>query len=180
MLPKIALTIGDPAGVGPEICLTATADASVRARQCVPVLFGTASVLQRCGELLQRPVPQRIINWAEWPKVCQSLTEPAIVDFPVIDAATLQPGVMNAATGHASYEYIQRRLMQHSLDKSLPSRPRSINKAALHAAGINFSGHTEMFSARTNAAHSCMMQYAPEIVCSFVTTHVGYAMSPRC
>ncbi len=109
MLPKIALTIGDPAGVGPEICLTATADASVRA-QCVPVLFGTASVLQRCGELLQRPVPQRIINWAEWPKVCQSLTEPAIVDFPVIDAATLQPGVMNAATGHASYEYIQRAI----------------------------------------------------------------------
>jgi 4-phospho-D-threonate 3-dehydrogenase / 4-phospho-D-erythronate 3-dehydrogenase len=177
MLPIIALTAGDPAGVGPEICLTAAADASVLAH-CIPVIFGTASVLQRCGELLQRPVPQRIIPWSEWPLVCQSLTEPAIVDFPVIDARELQPGVMNAATGRASYEYIQRAIDAALAQQVAAVTTGPINKMALHAAGINFPGHTEMFAARTNAAHSCMMQYAPEIVCSFVTTHVGYADVP--
>ena len=48
----------------------------------------------------------------------------------------------------------------------------------MHAAGINFPGHTEIFAARTNAARSCMMQYSEEITCTFVTVHVGYHEVP--
>jgi 4-phospho-D-threonate 3-dehydrogenase / 4-phospho-D-erythronate 3-dehydrogenase len=53
-----------------------------------------------------------------------------------------------------------------------------LNKEAMHAAGINFPGHTEIFAARTNAARSCMMQYSEEITCTFVTVHVGYREVP--
>ena len=53
-----------------------------------------------------------------------------------------------------------------------------INKEALHAAGIHFPGHTEIFAQRTATTRWCMMQYSEEITCSFVTVHVGYAEVP--
>jgi 4-hydroxythreonine-4-phosphate dehydrogenase len=53
-----------------------------------------------------------------------------------------------------------------------------LNKQALHAAGVNYPGHTEIFAARTNAPRSCMMQYSEEITCTFVTVHVGYREVP--
>jgi 4-hydroxythreonine-4-phosphate dehydrogenase len=54
-----------------------------------------------------------------------------------------------------------------------------LNKEAMHAAGHNYPGHTEIFAERMNAARSCMMQYSDEITCSFVTVHVGYAEVPQ-
>ncbi|MEZ0274617.1 MAG: 4-hydroxythreonine-4-phosphate dehydrogenase PdxA, partial [Roseimicrobium sp.] len=53
-----------------------------------------------------------------------------------------------------------------------------LNKEALHMAGIDFPGHTEIFAARTHAARWCMMQYSEEITCTFVTVHVGYSEVP--
>jgi 4-hydroxythreonine-4-phosphate dehydrogenase len=177
--PRIVLTMGDPAGVGPELALRALGDAGVR-DGCLPIVFGDAAVLRRCAAVTGLPWPDDIeLRSASADPLSAPITRPTLVDFASIDAATIVPGQCTAATGLASYGYIQA-----AIDAALARRidgvtTGPINKEALHAAGINFPGHTEMFTARTDAARSCMMQYAPEITCTFVTVHVGYAEVPR-
>ena len=53
-----------------------------------------------------------------------------------------------------------------------------INKEALHAAGISYPGHTEIFTDLTHSQHSCMLQYSSEVRCVFATTHVAYSEVP--
>ena len=53
-----------------------------------------------------------------------------------------------------------------------------INKAALHAAGHNYPGHTEIFAERMHVARSCMAFFSDELVCSLVTVHIGYHVVP--
>ncbi len=182
MRPRIALTMGDPAGVGPEICLRALSEPSLR-DVCVPVVFGDAAVLQRCSRQIGLPctaVMQPVATPREsgWSCAVRALTEPTILDLQQIDAEQIIPGVTNAATGAASYAYIQAAIDAVIAGDVAAVTTGPINKEALHAAGINFPGHTEMFAARTASPKSCMMQFSPEITCTFVTVHVGYAEVP--
>ena len=160
-LPRIAVTAGDPAGVGPELCLRLLADERVRG-WCVPVVYGDAGVLHRVAKQL---------GWA---------TPDArdLLDLKAIDAATVEPGRVAAACGAAAYRYFTA-----AIDDALAGRVDAVttaplNKEALHAAGFPFPGHTEILAARTNAERSCMMLTAETITCSLVTVHVGYHEVP--
>ena len=90
----------------------------------------------------------------------------------------LTPGVVSADTGRASFGYIQAAIDAALAGEVAAVSTAPINKEAIHSAGINYPGHTEMFAARTNAVRSCMMQFSPELTCTFVTVHVGYAEVP--
>lgn len=160
-LPRIAITMGDPAGVGPELCVRALAEPSVLAA-CQPVVYGGAAILHAVAERLCLPAPARA----------------AVLDLGQHPLAELTPGVISAATGQAAYAWFIR-----AIDDALAGRIDAItttplNKEALHLAGLRFPGHTEILATRTHAPRSCMMQYSPEITCTFVTTHVGYRDVP--
>lgn len=176
-LPRIALTMGDPAGVGPELSLRALAEPSLR-EVCVSLVFGDAAVLTRCAAVTDLPSPKNIVPFAAWPQSFVALTEPTVIDFGYCDAASLQPGQVSAATGQAAFGYIEAAIAAALAKQVAAVTTGPISKEALHAAGHFFPGHTEIFAARTDAARSCMMQYSPEITCTFVTTHVGYAEVP--
>lgn len=177
-LPRIAITMGDPAGVGPEICLRALAEESLESL-CVPVIVGDAAVLRLASERMCLPLPALIVPDGEAPAaVMGRIDQPAIVDLAAFPVHLLQPGVLSAETGRASFAYINSAIdavLAKTIDAVVTG---PISKEALHAAGIHFPGHTEIFASRTNAARSCMMQYSDEITCSFVTTHIGYAEVP--
>jgi len=160
-LPRIAITMGDPAGVGPELCLRLLRDERVRAL-CVPLVFGSAGVLARVARHLGWPEPDRA----------------AVRDLGAIDADTLVPGAVSAACGRAAYEYVT-----FTIDEALAGRVDAIctgplHKEALHAAGVPFPGHTEILASRTGAPRHCMMLTAEAITCSLVTVHVGYSEVP--
>ena len=178
MPPLVALTMGDPAGVGPELCLRALAEPSLK-EICTPVVFGDADVLQRCAEAVRQPAPGHVIAHAEWTAVRRSLEAPAVLDLRAIDAKSVQPGRTSAATGRASYDYIQAAIDAALADEVAAVTTGPISKEALHAAGIDFPGHTEIFAERCRSDRWCMMQHSPEITCTFVTVHVGYAQVPR-
>jgi 4-phospho-D-threonate 3-dehydrogenase / 4-phospho-D-erythronate 3-dehydrogenase len=172
-LPRIALTMGDPAGVGPELCLRALAEPSLRGR-CIPVIIGDAGVLEACGQKLGLPVPEKRVTVAD----VATLQEPAVASVGVISMNDFTPGQINAATGHAAFTYVNQ-----AIDLALSGAVNAIstaplNKEAMHRAGHHFPGHTEILATRTAAEHSCMMQYAEEITCTFVTVHVGYHEVP--
>lgn len=169
--PRIAVTVGDPAGVGPEVCLRAAADEEVL-EACVPILFGSAEVLRACTERLGLLMPE----------VVESIEEiqdrPAVFDLGGIGIDDFVPGTVSEKTGQASFDWIQGAIDSALAGQVAAVTTGPINKEAIYAAGIRFPGHTEMFAARCDAERSCMMQFSPEITCTFVTTHVGYAEVP--
>ena len=177
-VPRIALTMGDPAGVGPEVCLRALAEPSL-CEVCTPVVFGDAAVLRRCAIQTGLPTPEQVQSRQDWPSLHRWLNVPTVLDLQRIDADRVVPGVVNADTGRASYDYIQAAIDAALAGEVAAVTTGPISKEAIHAAGINFPGHTEMFAARTHAPRSCMMQFSSEITCTFVTTHVGYLEVPR-
>lgn len=169
--------MGDPAGVGPEVCLHLLADAKI-AQECTPVLFGDLSILQRVGTATNLPLPSTVISLGQLQEQPSAVSQPTIVDLKLLGADDVQPGITNAVTGRAGYTYVDRAIDSALAGHVAAVSTAPLNKEAMHAAGINFPGHTEIFAARTNAARSCMMQYSEEITCTFVTVHVGYQEVP--
>jgi 4-hydroxythreonine-4-phosphate dehydrogenase len=103
---------------------------------------------------------------------------PTIVDWQAVDSAAVRPGVVSAATGRAGFTYVDRAIDAALAGQVAAVSTAPLNKEAMHAAGIKYPGHTEIFADRTQAARSCMMQYSEEITCTFVTVHVGYREVP--
>ena len=171
--PLIAVTMGDPAGVGPEVCLQLLANESVR-EIATPVIFGDARLLARCARQTGLPAPKRIISEIEWAEACTSIDEPAVLDLFGFNAEDFTPGVVSARTGAAGYRYVEKSI-EAALAKQVASVATApLNKEALHAAGIMYPGHTEMFAEKMQAERSCMTFFSEEMICSLVTVHIGY------
>lgn len=177
MKPRIAVTMGDPAGVGPEICLRLLADAEVAA-YCTPIVFGDAQLLRRVATHLQLPMCETILDAAQGAGPLRDVTTPAIYDLQAIDAAAVVPGKIAAVCGRACYDYIIAAIRAAEAGHVDAISTGPINKEALHAAGVNYPGHTEIFADETDSARICMMLTSEEITCGFVTTHVGYGEVP--
>jgi 4-hydroxythreonine-4-phosphate dehydrogenase len=176
-LPRIAVTMGDPAGVGPEICLRLLADPGI-SRECVPVIFGDAGVLGRVADAIGVPFSAPVIAKSEWARASRGLSAPSVLDLKCIEADAVKPGIMSAACGDAAFRFVIASIeagLRGEID-AVSTAP--LNKEALHAAGHKYPGHTEIFAERLKADRSCMMQYSEEITCSFVTVHVGYSEVP--
>ncbi|HTS16208.1 MAG TPA: 4-hydroxythreonine-4-phosphate dehydrogenase PdxA [Verrucomicrobiae bacterium] len=175
--PVLGLTLGDPAGIGPELCARALREQAVL-EACVPVLFGDAGVMKRLAQT-GFPVPDcRTVSLAEWDKG-GVISEPMIVDCAAIDADSLRVGAIAPACGKAAFIYIEqaiRAAMARRIDGVVTA---PVHKEALRLAGVPYPGHTEIFTALTGAKRSCMMLRSDVLTVSMVTTHIGYAEVPR-
>ena len=105
-LPRIAITIGDPAGVGPELALRAAADHELN-RLCTPLIFGDEELLIRVADACGFDAPPASCCGQQHPPKCRHLAEPTIVDLQAVDAQDVTPGEVNAATGRAAYRYLE-------------------------------------------------------------------------
>jgi 4-hydroxythreonine-4-phosphate dehydrogenase len=176
-LPRIAITMGDPAGVGPEVCLRLLADDAI-ARVCAPLVFGDAGILERVSRAANLPLGASAIDLETWRHHPEATTQPTIVHIEALGRYQVEPGVIGAETGRAAYAYIDQAIEAALAGQVAAVTTGPLNKEALHAAGIRFPGHTEIFAQRTGAGRWCMMQYSPAITCTFVTVHVGYREVP--
>lgn len=175
MPPLIAITMGDPAGVGPELCLRLLNHVPA---ECVPVIFGDAGILRRVSAVTSIPFTAPVLNYDTWVAESRSLTEPTVLDCACVDASEITPGKVDARCGNAAYQYVIRAIAAGLEGRVAAVSTGPLNKEALHAAGHHFPGHTEIFAERMHAERSCMMQYSELITCSFVTVHVGYHEVP--
>lgn len=175
--PLIAVTMGDPAGVGPEVCLQLLANEAVR-EFATPVIFGDARLLARCARQTNLPAPKRIISEIEWAEKCGSIDESAVLDLFGFDAEDFTPGTVSAKTGAAGYRYVEKSIAAALAKQVAAVATAPLNKEALRAAGIQYPGHTEIFADKTGAKRACMFQYSDEVRASFVTVHCGYHEVP--
>ena len=172
--PRIAVTMGDPAGIGPEICLDLLADSSV-AERCVPIVFGDAEVLRLCVEQTGKASDFQVFS----KESLSSTDSPSVLDLGLMDLEQLQPGTVNPATGKATYAYVTE-----AIDACLAGHVDAVttcpaNKEAMRSAGIPHPGHTEIFAERTQTERFCMAFICETISCSLVTVHAGYAEVPN-
>ena len=176
--PRLAVTMGDPAGIGPEICLNVLSDPRVR-EYCVPVVFGDASVLTRVSQRTGVGLRARVIEPDVWSRVARAANTPSVLDLRAVhDVGTVTPGLVSAVTGRAAFVYVERAIEAALAGDVAAVVTGPIHKEALRAAGVPFPGHTEIFAARTNAARACMTLTCPELTVSFATAHVGYGQVP--
>ncbi len=154
--PRIAITVGDVAGVGPELAMRCAALPEVTAR-CLPILLGPAKVLCRIADRLGVPFPAEVM------------------DVGSLDAAAVEPGHFNAATGRASFQAVSQAIdaaLAGELD-AIVTGP--IQKEAWHLAGIEYPGHTELLAQRTHCDHCSMMLTSEAISCVLATIHIPLA-----
>lgn len=175
--PLIAITMGDPAGVGPEVCLQVLANEAVR-EFATPVVFGDARLMARCARQTGLPAPRRILSEIDWAEQCTSIAEPCVLDLFGFDAEGFTPGVVSAKTGAAGYRYVEKSIAAAMAGQVAGVATAPLNKEALRAAGIMYPGHTEIFADKTGATRACMFQYSEEVRASFVTVHCGYHEVP--
>jgi 4-hydroxythreonine-4-phosphate dehydrogenase len=169
--------MGDPAGIGPEICLAALRHPGVR-RRCVPVLFGDAGVLRRATGKAFSKLDDHVISPADFARM-DKVTRPLVVDCGAIKADAIRPGNISAACGRAAYAYIEQAIQAALAGKIAGVVTAPIHKESLNRSGVKFPGHTEIFTALTKAGRSCMMLHSDKLTVSMVTTHVGYGEVPQ-
>ncbi len=174
--PKIGITMGDPAGVGPELCLHLLADQDIAAA-CVPVVFGDRTVLEKVAGVCGLPLPEKIYSLTELRSA--EINAAAIVDLKQLELNQFEPGQVNRLTGGASFQYIEAAIeaVQSNGIAAIANGP--IHKEAWNAAGIEYPGHTELFAERTATERYCMMMTSPQFSCSLVTTHIGFDQVPK-
>lgn len=175
--PRIAVTMGDPAGVGPELCLRLLQNEEI-AQELTPVIVGDAGVLARVAKQLGWTFTAPCIDAEQWPSRWDTIAQPTVLDLRCVPADEVIPCRVNANTGEAAYQYLDFAIKAGLAGQIGGICTGPLNKAALHAAGHNYPGHTEILAERMRVDRWCMMLTSPEITCSFVTAHVGYHEVP--
>lgn len=176
-LPILGLTMGDPAGIGAEICLRALRAPAVLAR-CIPALFGDTAVLERVARAAGIAEPNcRTVPVTELDGFFE-IDDPTVFDCGAIEPAEISPGRISAACGKAAYAYIEHAIKAALAGKIEGVVTAPIHKESLHLSGVKFPGHTEIFTALTGAKRSCMMLYSEKLTVSMATTHIGYRDVP--
>jgi 4-hydroxythreonine-4-phosphate dehydrogenase len=167
--PLIALTMGDPAGVGPEVIVKAAARHDLSAF-CTPLVVGDLARLRRAVEICAVPLELIPVSAAREAPTGPGLL--AVLDVGGVPAG-LPFGELSAAGGEAAYRYIEtaaRLAVDRQVD-AICTAP--LNKEALHAAGHRFPGHTELLAHLTGTQEVSMMLTAPGLRVIHVTTHIG-------
>jgi len=172
--------MGDPAGIGPELCLQLLNRVDV-AERCQPLIFGDPALLQRVSDRLtadrgpQYQLNAAVLSWKDLESDHAIDSAPAIVDLTLPETAEIAPGQISAAAGRAAFHYLDRAIEAclQGLTAAVVTGP--LHKEALHAAGYHYPGHTEILAEKTQAEPIVMMLTSPEITCSLVTTHIGYS-----
>lgn len=158
--------MGDPAGIGPELCLKLLADAALPVR---PPVIGDAAWLQRTAVALGCEVDVDVIDMP-------AATAPTLGRIEVLQVGSLpewlRVGAVQPAAGAAAYGYVR-----HGVDLALAGELDAIVTAPLHkealaAAGVPFPGHTEMLRDHAGVDETAMLLATPALKVVLVSIHV--------
>jgi 4-hydroxythreonine-4-phosphate dehydrogenase len=170
--PTIAITMGDPAGIGPEVTAKTLTHPEIW-DCCQPLVIGDVRILSKAALLVGSTAKfHPIVHTSE---ARYDPAAPDVLDLHNVDPDTLQVGQVSAAAGQASVMYIERavELAQQGHANAIATGP--INKAALKAAGIPYIGHTELLAALLGEERVTTMLATEGLRVVHVTRHVSLA-----
>jgi 4-phospho-D-threonate 3-dehydrogenase / 4-phospho-D-erythronate 3-dehydrogenase len=169
MKPVLGITMGDPAGIGPEVIVKALSRPAVR-RMCRPLVIGSPEVLAKTIRRLKASIKLSRV-------VARDLSCPA-AEIPVLDPLAYRlpkfsVGCVSKATGEAQVRYVEEavRLALDGRIAGMVTAP--INKEAINLAGYAYPGHTELLAELTGAKEVGMMIVGGSLRFMFTTTHIA-------
>lgn len=168
-LPVIAITMGDAAGVGPEVIVGAFTDTNLFT-ECNPLVIGDTARLKLAAEVLNSKIQIREVASIE--ESTFAVNTMCVID-PHLIPADLAWGELSAVAGNAAYEYIKIACELAMSGKAQAICTAPLNKEALHAAGHIYPGHTELLAHFTNTPEVSMMLSTEKLKVIHVTTHIG-------
>jgi len=168
----VGVTMGDPAGIGPEITLKALSKPSVY-RLCKPIVIGDLKILERTAEKLSLNVLLRDVGSPSRASGEAGVID--VIDLKNIDLSSFKFGKASAKGGQASVEYIKKAvdLALHGEINAITTCP--INKQAIRMAGSSYIGHTEMLGALCGVDDPLVMFWVRGVKIFFLTRHVSLA-----
>lgn len=166
----IAVTMGDPSGIGPEIIIKSLTGSE---------LTGAPVVVVGCARTLRRVLDDGIVGQADIHiirQVSEARFAPNVInvlDEPLADPDALKPGVVQAQAGDLAYRCVKRatELAMAGDVKAVATAP--LNKEALHLAGHHYPGHTELLAHLTHSKDYAMVLYTDRLKVIHITTHIA-------
>ena len=174
-MPRIGITMGDPAGIGPEVVLKAVAEEEI-SRICVPIIIGDAQLLAHTARTLDLQSGYDIIRQGE--PLPENLAEPVIFHLDNI-GGFVEPGIESGIAGKAAAGYIEAAVELCAAGSVDAIATAPINKRALFLGGYSFPGHTEFLAHLTGSEDSAMAFVAANLRIVLLSTHVPLAEAIR-
>lgn len=170
MKPIIGITMGDPAGIGPEIAVKALAKKQIY-EKCVPVIIGDFEALKDANQFTKLNLELNEIK-----EINQARGELGTIDY--LNLNFLAPGSweykkVSALAGKAAFNYVKKGIELALENKIHAVVTGPINKESINLAGYHYSGHTEIFADLTGTKDYAMMLASSSLKVVHVTTHVS-------
>jgi 4-hydroxythreonine-4-phosphate dehydrogenase len=170
MKPRIGISMGDPAGIGPEIIIKTLALSEVYDR-CNPIIVGDSAVMEKEARALKTSLKINAIQSVSEAKFEFGTID--VFDLKNVDANELQPGVVSSMAGKAAFEAV-KKVIELALSKEIEATVTApINKESIHKAGHKYSGHTEIYAHYTNTEKFAMLLADENFRVIHVSTHVS-------
>ena len=169
MKPILAITMGDPAGIGPEIVVRALSHKETY-EKCRPIVTGDAAVMEEAVKLLGFDFKINAVDKVSDAKFEYGTID--VFDLHCVDMSTFKFGEVQPQCGNAAFVSIKKAIelaMANEVDGTVTA---PLNKEALNLAGHHYDGHTELYATFTNTKKYAMMLADENIRVIHVSTHV--------
>lgn len=169
--PIIGITMGDPAGCGPEILVKALADKATYER-CRPLVVGDVGVIQDALRIARHL--EFVINKISSPSEGKyKFGTIDVYHLDLVDMDKLAYGKVSAMAGNAAFQCV-KKVIQLALDNEIDATVTNpLNKEAINLAGHHYSGHTEIYADYTGTSKYTMMLAHHDLRVVHVSTHVS-------
>ena len=168
-LPKLAITMGDPAGIGPEIIVKALKIKETY-EKCAPIVVGDAKIMEMAVNQLGEDMKVNAVSDVSDAKFEYGTID--VFDLDCINMANFQQGVVQEQCGNAAFQYVVKAIelaMAKIVDGTVTA---PLNKEALNLSGHHFDGHTEIYAHFTNTKKYAMLLADKFLRVIHVSTHV--------
>lgn len=166
----IAITMGDPAGISPEIIIKSLTEGELNG---IPaVVIGCASTLHRIMAMNITPQAElRVLDRVQDARFAPGIIN--VIDEPLADPDALKPGVVQKEAGDLAWRCVKRATELALAGDVHAIATAPLNKEAMHAAGHLYPGHTELLAHLTNTKDYAMVLYTDKLKVIHVTTHIA-------
>jgi len=169
--PIVGITMGDAAGVGPEIILKSLAKEEMY-NLSRPLVIGDSKILERAKSFVNSELIIESVSAERIQELPYNLGTVYCLDLNLLDE-NLPIGQVSPEAGHAAFEYLATAIELAKENKINAICTAPLNKEALHKGGHKYPGHTEILADLTGTEDFSMMLSAPNLKVIHVTTHVG-------
>jgi 4-phospho-D-threonate 3-dehydrogenase / 4-phospho-D-erythronate 3-dehydrogenase len=168
--PLLAITMGDPSSIGPEITIKAAADERLY-KWCKPVVIGDANTLRQAADFSKIKMTIRPLTEVSEARFEKGVLD--VIDLKNVKLSQLEHGKVSAMAGEAAFQNVKKAI-ELALAKEVDGTVTGpIHKESINQAGHHFSGHTEIYAHYTNTKKYAMLLVDSNLKVIHVSTHVS-------